>query len=159
MTPDDLVKIRTQLIAHEALRLKPYDDATGRDLEPGVSLVGKITIGVGLNLSSGISRERALRWLDEDIASTIQGLQASYPWFTALDSTRQRAVIDLAFNQGVEGMQRHSPRAVAALVAHDYETAANELLDGPWSREVGQRAHTIASMIRTGHDPAVTVTA
>ena len=53
------------LLKHEGLRLHPYDDVTGK---PPETLQGKITIGVGRNLTDvGITRTEALSLLKADI--------------------------------------------------------------------------------------------
>ena len=54
---DLLTAARAELIADEGLRLKPYTDT-----------VGKITIGIGRNLTDvGISKEEAYALCDTDI--------------------------------------------------------------------------------------------
>ncbi len=144
MTVDDLAKLRTQLIAHEGLKLFVYQDSAGIE-----------TIGCGRNLrDKGISHDEALSLLEHDIADVEAGLTQAYPWFAALDSVRQRAMIDMAFNVGLHGLLK-SPKMLAALSAEDYATAATEMLDGPWASEVGHRATTLSTMLRTGHDPVL----
>ena len=39
-----------------------------------------------------------------------------------------------------------------ALKRRDYHTAADELLDSKYARQVGQRSQRIAQMVRTGED-------
>lgn len=142
MTDDDLEKLRALLRQHEGLRLTVYDDT-----------LGVPTIGYGRNLRDrGISHAEAEMLLNNDIAEFIVALSDEFPWFDGLDSVRKRALIDMAFNVGVEGL-RKSPKMLQALLVGSYQTAANEMLDGPWKAQVGVRADTLASMIRTGHDP------
>src|SRR3990167_3936709 len=101
-----------QLIVHEGLRLKPYMDT-----------VGKITIGVGRNLSdNGISRGEAMTLLNNDVDEVIADL-ATFPWFLTLDPVRQRVVADLRFNLGPERF-RGFKRTLRAFSAGDYQVAA-----------------------------------
>ncbi len=142
MTDDDLERLRAQLRQHEGLRLTVYTDT-----------VGVPTIGYGRNLRDrGITNAEADLLLNNDIADTIVALSEAFPWFDALDSVRQRALIDMAFNVGIGGLHK-SPKMLAAIVGHDYHTAAVEMLDGPWAEQVGKRATTLADMVRTGIDP------
>src|SRR5678816_491026 len=86
----DLQRLVDQLILHEGFRLKPYVDT-----------VGKITIGVGRNLTDkGISRSEGLILLDNDIAEVVTDLAQSFPWFPHLDPIRQRVLMDMRFNLG-----------------------------------------------------------
>lgn len=39
---------------------------------------------------------------------------------------------------------------MAALEEHDYDTAATEMLDSNWAKQVGSRAEEVTQMIKTG---------
>lgn len=135
----DLAALRAQLQVHEGLRLKPYTDPTGH-----------LTIGVGRNLSDvGITPDEADLLLDNDIARTLGFLLVRYPWVEHLDDVRQRVVIDMAFNLGVEGLGRFA-RFLEAARTGDYESAAAEMLASRWADQVKTRAVTLARMMRTG---------
>lgn len=139
MTATDFDALRQQLILHEGLRLKPYTDTTGH-----------LTIGVGRNLSEvGISRDEALDLLDADIARALGALLLRWPWAERLDVVRQRVLIDMCFNLGAGGLERFV-RMLEAARTGDYERAAAEMLASRWAEQVGQRAVTLARMMRTG---------
>lgn len=130
--------IRQQLIAHEGLRLKPYTDT-----------VGKLTIGVGRNLTDrGITEAEARYLLDNDINAALNDLQ-TLVFFPSLDPVRQRVFIDLCFNIGLSRL-RGFTAMLDAVSRHDLATAATELLDSRYAVQVGPRAHTLAAMLRTG---------
>ena len=139
MRATDLDALRQQLTAHENLRLFPYTDT-----------VGKLTIGIGRNLTDrGISHAEARILLDNDINRTLDDLTV-FAWFSLLDAVRQRVFVDLCFNMG---LTRHLgfERMLAAAVAGQWETAAAELLDSRYAQQVGDRAVRLAAMLRTGH--------
>ncbi|MDP3703688.1 MAG: lysozyme, partial [Candidatus Omnitrophota bacterium] len=95
--------LERQLIAHEGLRLKPYTDT-----------VGKLTIGVGRNLTDkGITKAEALYLLERDIEECIADL-VTFPWFGRLDSVRQRVMIDMRFNLGPSRLRKFR-RTLAAV--------------------------------------------
>lgn len=128
-----------QLMRHEGVRLKPYLDT-----------VGKITIGVGRNLSDrGITKAEALAWLDEDIQLAVTELSRSFPWFAALDPVRQRVLIDMHVNMGLGTLVRFV-KMLAAVGRGDYGSAADEMLASKWAAQVGRRAQRLAAMMRTG---------
>lgn len=138
MTSTDRDALRQQLIAHEGLRLTPYVDS-----------VGKITIGVGRNLTDqGITDAEARQFLDADINNAILDCTA-FPWFPDLDPVRQRAVVDLCFNLGLPRLKGFT-KMLAAMARKEWDVAAHELLDSRYAEQVGKRARTLAAMLRTG---------
>lgn len=140
MTTDD-PDLRAQIIDHEGLRLKPYKDT-----------VGKLTIGVGRNLTDvGISRNEAMALLDRDLARAIVDLD-TFPMFDHLSPIRQRVLIDMRFNLGPSRF-RTFKRTLAAVAAGDYQAAAAGMLASKWARQVGQRAKRLAAMMATNIDP------
>lgn len=128
-----------QLIAHEGLRLKPYVDT-----------VGKVTLGVGRNLTDkGITATEALYLLGNDLDEVVADL-ATFPWWLKLDAVRQRAMIDCRFNLGHDGF-RGFKRMVAAMARKDYPLAAKHLLDSKAAREdAPARYQALAAMLITG---------
>lgn len=138
MTSADRDALRSQLIAHEGLRLMPYVDT-----------VGKVTIGVGRNLTDrGISDAEARVLLDNDINIAINALVV-FPWFPDLDPVRQRAFVDLCFNMGYPRLRTFA-KMLDAAARHDWATASTELLESTYAQQVGVRAHEVAAMLRSG---------
>lgn len=131
--------LEAQLILHEGLRLTPYRCPAG-----------KLTIGVGRNLEAvGISKDEAKLMLRNDLLRTRLGLEKVLPGFLALSPRRRMALIDMAFNLGLNGLLKFK-KMLASLVAGDWDQAAAEMLDSTWASQVGQRAVTLATMIKEG---------
>lgn len=130
--------LRVQLTADEGLRLFPYKDS-----------VGKITIGVGRNLTDrGISKDEADYLLTNDIDLAIADC-ATFPWFSTTDAVRQTAIVDLRFNLGGRGLRRLTT-FLTCMAAKDYSAAADRLSVTDWFRQVGQRGPRLVSMLRNG---------
>jgi lysozyme len=122
-------------------------------LHPYADSVGKLTIGVGRNLSDrGISEIEALYLLDDDMAYFYGKLLHFLPWFSKLDENRQIALCDFCFNVGVQGFLNFH-ETIAALEAGDYEKAAEHMLASKWAEQVKERAICLANIIRTGELP------
>lgn len=130
---DEIIK---QIMEHEGVRSTPY-----RDTE------GNLTIGVGHNLEEGLSENVILLMLQEDIATAEAELDRIYPPWRELNKERRKVMVDMMFNLG-------APRYLtfhkfwAAMMEKDYETAAHEMLDSKWANQVGDRAKTLAHMMR-----------
>jgi len=140
MTTDDFDReLEQQLIAHEGISLKPY-----------LCPAGKLTIGVGRNLdANGISSAEAMLMLRHDILVARLSLEKVLPGFLALSPPRRRVLIDMCFNLGLPRLLGFK-KMLAAVLAKDFNRAADEMLASAWSTQVGQRAQTLATMMREG---------
>lgn len=137
----NLTQLQKQLVLHEGCRLKPYR-CTG----------GKLTIGIGRNLDdAGISRDEAMLLLRNDMARAIGAVRTELPWVDKLDDVRQRVLVDMAFNLGIDGLLAFK-NTLAAVASGDYDRAATEMLNSRWAGQVGERARRLARMMRTGKD-------
>ncbi|MCX8566967.1 MAG: lysozyme [Glomeribacter sp. 1016415] len=134
----DRAALISELKRDEGERFKPYFDT-----------VGKITIGVGRNLTDGsISQCECEILLHNDIQNTLAWLDRSLPWWRTLDAVRQRVLINMAFNLG--GHLLTFVNTLDAMQHSDYAAAAHGMLASKWATQVGQRALRLANRMRTG---------
>lgn len=139
MTDDTRKRLRAQLIVDEDLRLMPYTDS-----------VGKLTIGVGRNLTdNGIRESEALFLLDHDIDEAERGLLTRYPWTADLDPVRFACLCNMRFNLGATRFAGFVNMLQHAAVG-EYDKAAEHMLASKWASQVGSRATRLARMMRTG---------
>lgn len=137
----DLDKMLDELVQDEAVRLRPYRDT-----------VGKLTIGIGRNLDDkGITAEEARYLALNDVAEVLEALRRRLPWFGALDEVRQRVLVNMGFNLGVEGLLGFR-NTLAHVEAGRFAEAADNMLLSKWATQVGIRARRLATMMRTGED-------
>ena len=149
-----------KLVVAEGLRLQVYKDTLGID-----------TIGIGRNLEArGISKEE-LDWMDipsidhvyewgiteadavylatNDVQIVEEELVRAHPCVDRLDSVRQLILIDMAFNMGVPRLCKFK-KMWAAVEAEDFPTAAKEMLDSRWAKQVKGRATKLANAMHNG---------
>lgn len=128
-----------RLKGEEGVRRFAYNDATGARVSclPG----GRLTIGIGVNLETGLD-DAEITMLTEHRLTVTEEQIAGFQWYKFTDVTRQSVLLDLAFNLGVTGLL-HFPRMLAAVLAKDWGTASEELLD---SRAFAQEPHRIAPL-------------
>ena len=149
-----------KLVVSEGLRLQVYKDTLGID-----------TIGIGRNLEDrGITKEE-LDWMDiptidhvyewgiteadavylatNDVQIVEEELVRAHPCVDRLDSVRQLILIDMAFNMGVPRLCKFK-KMWAAVEAEDFPTAAKEMLDSRWARQVKGRATKLANAMHNG---------
>jgi lysozyme len=138
MTPDMKSKLRHLLIQHERYKQLPYTDS-----------VGKITIGIGRNLTDrGVLPTEIDMMLDHDVDYFYNFLTTRFIWFQHLNENRQLALIDMCFMGTGHFMEFE--KMIAALETGDYEKAADEILNSEYDKQVGQRAIDISNIIRSG---------
>lgn len=141
ITPQELLKVQKQLILHEGKKGKPYTDT-----------VGKLTIGVGRNLTDvGITDEEILYLLGNDIRAVEAHLNYALPWWVGLNDVRRRVLIDMCFNLGITKLLTFK-NTLRAMQEARYGDAAEGMLNSLWAKQVGQRAVRLAKMMRTGVD-------
>ena len=125
---------------HEGYRDRAYQDSEGI-----------WTIGYGTNLQElKVHEELARMWMLEDIHEAT-AYAKRFPEWVELDSDARRNVfIEMIYNMGpkrVAGFRN----MLAAIRAHDWGEAAAQMLDSKWHKQVGQRARTLADLMRKGH--------
>ncbi len=127
-----------QLRRDEGVRLKPYTDT-----------VGRLTVGVGRNLTDvGLSDDEVDYLLANDVKRAQDGL-AQFAWYAGLDPVRQGACVNLAFNLGIAGLL-HFPHFIVAMSHGDWPEAVAQLHDSIWARQVGDRAIRLEQQILSG---------
>ena len=149
-----------KLIVAEGLRLQVYKDTLGID-----------TIGIGRNLEDrgitkeelddldiptiehvyeyGITEADAVYLATNDVQIVEEELVRAQPCVDRLDSVRQLILIDMAFNMGVPRLCKFK-KMWAAVECGDYPTAAKEMLDSRWAKQVKGRATKLANAMHNG---------
>lgn len=121
-----------RLKRHEGFRAKPYRCSAG-----------KLTIGYGLNLDAGISKEVAELLLMHEV-SRIENELGKFHWFRNISFPRQNILINMAYNMGIEGLLGFK-KMIKALQQKDFAEAKRQMLDSKWAREdVPNRANELA---------------
>lgn len=95
--------------------------------------------------------EQADAWLAEDVASAQAGLITRWPWMVRLPRGVFEALTNIAFNMGVQRFAGFV-QTLAALEAHNFVLAADELEDSLWFRQVGNRGKRVVAQVRRGEE-------
>ncbi|MDP7337673.1 MAG: hypothetical protein QGI10_00095 [Vicinamibacterales bacterium] len=136
-----IASVEEMLALHEGEKFRPYVDT-----------VGKVSIGIGRNLSDvGISKTESRYMFANDLARAEAQVDRQWPWASELDLVRRACLVDMTFNMG--GRLRKFKRFLESLEAGAYMDAAVHMLDSRWADQVGGRALRLAEMVRTGRWP------
>lgn len=111
---------------------------------------GVPTIGWGHNLRDKPISNRACDLIfDDDLNDAEQELVTALPWAADLIAPRFAVLIDMTFNMGIGGLLTFH-NMLAACHAGDWLTAAAEMQNSDWHKQVGERAVTLERSMLTG---------
>ena len=134
----DIENLKNTLIEDEGIELKLYQCTSGKN-----------TIGVGRNLDDrGISHETAMQMLEEDIEIVQHEIKQSINFYDGLPDIVQQAICNLVFNMGMPRYLQFK-RHLVHLRNHDFDKAADELLDSKYASQLPNRSKRVAHMIRS----------
>lgn len=140
MTLDD---IKQMIKNNEGLRLTKYKDS-----------LGYATIGYGHKLTweyetpDEISLDYAEELFEQDFEKAYNSAK-NIPSFDSLGMRGKAVLIDMTYNMGPNWYKKW-PKMMSALERGDLETAADELLNSRYAKQVKTRAKRNANLLRNG---------
>jgi lysozyme len=136
MTTADRAQLVADLERDEGCELLPYTDT-----------VGKLTVGIGRNLTDrGISLEEAHYLLQRDIDLVVADLDRALPWWREMTPARQRVLANMCFNMGLPVLLGFR-NTLAYMERGNYRAAAAGMRASKWARQVGPRAERLARLM------------
>lgn len=127
----DLI-LASDLERDEGDKLKPYTD-----------IKGNLTIGIGRNLiDPGLSQDEVNYLFQNDLNTAILGA-STIPGFDSLTEARQRVLVEMCFNMGIEKLDEFH-NMLAAIERGDIQTAHDEILNSDAARELPDRYARLA---------------
>lgn len=115
--------------------------------------LGYWTIGYGRLIDErrggGISKNEAKELLRKDILKVYQGLREKIWFFNGLSDSHQRALCNMAFQLGIDGLLKFR-KMLSAMEGGNFDRAYAEALDSKWAQQTPQRAMRVAYMIKNG---------
>ena len=137
--------MKQMLTEHEGSKAHGYLDTSGL-----------MHVGVGRNIDAnggiGLSDDEIDLLLDNDVVRVMRELAKALPWYKQLDEVRQDVLVMMSFNLGLPRLLKFE-KAIAAAQAGHYDTAAVEMLDSRWAKQVGDRAVVLSIMMESGKYP------
>ena len=140
MNDRDYEKLLAQVIRLEGLGWLTYCDVAGNLIVAPDHH--------GQEASVGLER---LTLLESHLRRVALDLEYMLPVVGRLDAVRQRVLVHMAFNMGVERL-RARLRFISAVQFRFWEAAAEEMMISDWGKHDERRADGLAEMMRTGRD-------
>lgn len=146
LTPQTLQLLKADLIREEGKVLKVYPDH-----------LGKLTVGIGHLIVKGdaeygkpkdtpITEERCDELFRKDVERTVNGLQAALPWLADKPQDVQRALTNMAFQLGVQGVCGFR-NTLMYIRRGEYEVAKTNALQSLWARQTPARANRVLTLL------------
>jgi len=152
-------KMVAELRLDEGERLKAYKDSLGYwTIGMGHLIDPKkggnpAPFGEDLRKGGAITPEQSAELLRTDIEAKAAELDKAMPWWRNLSDTRQRVLLNMAFNLGVTGLLGFK-NTLSMVRQGFYDGAARNMLASRWAEQVGkqddQRAGRLAHMMAAG---------
>ena len=109
---------------------------------------GKATIGYGLNLEAGITEEEAAWLLRHRLEKVYIELGRKIPNFTRYPDQVRRALINMAYQMGTDGLLGFK-NTLRMIDEGKYEEAAQNALKSKWAtKDTPQRAKRVTNWIK-----------
>lgn len=132
-------KLREDLRNDEDEILLPYEDS-----------VGKITIGIGRNLTDrGISKEESAFLFENDLKIVFAELDSAFPWWRDAPENVQRFMANLNFNLGLPKFRKFTT-TLKLIERRQYKSAAKAFRENKrYFSQVKGRAERLAILLET----------
>ena len=140
-------KLREQLKIDEGCVYEIYNDHLGYPTFGIGHLVRESDPENGSPLGTAVSEGRVIEAFDADIEIVLSDCNTLYPDFEDLPEEAQQIIANMMFNLGrprlskFVGMKR-------GVDAKDWDSAADEMVDSRWYRQVGARADRLVNRMR-----------
>lgn len=115
--------------------------------------LGYWTLGIGRLIDArrggGLTDHEAEYLLSNDVHRCARQLSDKLPWFSGLDQARRGALINMAFQLGVNGLLGFK-KSLGLMASGYYKAAADEFLISNWAKQTPARAKRVTDQIRSG---------
>lgn len=136
----DKERLKSELINDEGVKYSAYQDH-----------LGYWTIGVGHLIDSreggALSKAAVDFILMEDIQEKSSQVFSRLPWVKDMPEPVQRALVNMAFQMGVDGLMGFT-NTLSLIQARKFSEAADNALKSKWATQTPNRARRVTDLIR-----------
>ena len=140
-------KLREQLKIDEGCVYEIYNDHLGYPTFGIGHLVRESDPENGSPVGTKVSEDRVADAFDDDIEIVLSDCNKLYPDFEDLPEEVQQIVANMMFNLGRPRLSKFAGMK-RGVDARDWDSAADEMVDSRWYRQVGRRAERLVDRMR-----------
>ena len=139
-------KLREQLKIDEGVKYEVYLDHLGYKTFGIGHLVVAGDDEYGADVGHPVSEERVNAVFDEDVKKYIEESKKVFPNLEKLPDEAQQVIVNMCFNMGAPRLGQFK-KFIAAINDSNWSTAAIEMMDSRWAKQVGARAERLRDRI------------
>ena len=143
----NIQQLREQLKIDEGVKYEIYLDHLGYPTFGIGHLIVEADEEHGKPVGTPITEERVNAVFDSDVAIYISEAKKVFPNLETLPSEAQEVIVNMTFNMGAPRLSKFK-KFIAGVNAGDWNTAAVEMMDSRWARQVGNRAVRLRDRIQ-----------
>ena len=143
----NLEQLRNELEIDEGVKYEVYLDHLGLPTCGIGHLIVEGDEEHGAEVGTPVSEERVAELFEQDVQITIGECEKLYEGFSELPEEVQLILANMMFNMGrprLSGFKKFN----AAVADGDWESAAEEMIDSRWYRQVTNRADRLVTRMR-----------
>ena len=143
----NIQQLREQLKIDEGVKYEIYLDHLGYPTFGIGHLIVEADEEHGKPVGTPITEERVNAVFDSDVAIYISEAKKVFPNLETLPSEAQEVIVNMTFNMGAPRLSTFK-KFIAGVHANDWNTAAVEMMDSRWAKQVGNRAVRLRDRIQ-----------
>ena len=143
----DLIKLRKQLEIDEGVKYEIYKDHLGYPTFGIGHLVTDSDPEFGYDVGTPVSEQRVEEAFDIDVQVVLRECDKLYPDFDNLPEEVQQIIANMMFNLGRPRLSKFKGMK-KGVDEKNWNTAADEMVDSRWYRQVGKRAERLVERMR-----------
>ena len=140
--------LREQLKIDEGVKYEIYNDHLGYATFGIGHLIVEGDEEHGKPLGTPVSEQRVNAIFEEDVKKYISESKKVFPNLDDLPETAQEVIVNMCFNMGAPRLWGFK-KFIAGVNSGNWNTAAIEMMDSRWARQVGDRAVRLKNRILT----------
>ena len=143
----NLDRIRQELAIDEGVRYEIYLDPLGYPTFGIGHLIKPADPEFKKPIGTPVHPDRVNQVFEEDIMRTVMYAESLVPNFYQLPEDAQHIIVNMIFNLGPSRFSRFT-KFRAAIENYDFDTAAKEMKDSLWYRQVTNRAKRLITRMK-----------
>ena len=140
-------QLREQLKIDEGVKYEIYNDHLGYATFGIGHLVVEGDEEHGKPIGTPISEERVNSVFDSEFANYVTEAKKVFPNLDTLPEEAQEVIVNMCFNMGAPRLSKFK-KFIGGVNSGDWNTAAVEMMDSRWAKQVGVRADRLRDRIK-----------
>ena len=140
-------QLREQLKIDEGVKYEIYNDHLGYATFGIGHLVVEGDEEYGKPVGTPVSEERVNSVFDSDVATYVTEAKKVFPNLDTLPEEAQEVIVNMCFNMGAPRLSKFK-KFIGGVNSGDWNTAAVEMMDSRWAKQVGVRADRLRDRIK-----------